>query len=104
MLKLARLSSARSALLKKSKTFSALKHVSVPVMDYSTDTFSEEPSFTEMCEGFFDNARSYVEHRLMTRPDPPGRRPETFEDKKQRVKGWLIFFEPRERKLCTICR
>ena len=53
----------------------------------STSSDSQDPSFTQMCEGFFENARSYVEHRLLTKPDPPGYRPEKFEDKKHRIKG-----------------
>jgi len=39
-----------------------------------------------MCEGFFENARSFVEHRLLTKPDPPGYRTEKFEDKKTQNK------------------
>ena len=91
MLKLHRLSSARSVLASGSKTLSALQNGGVRTTEFSTSTSEAgqhgEPSFTKMCEGFFDNARSYVEHRLLTRPDPPGRRPEKYEDKKQRVKG-----------------
>lgn len=64
----------------------------VPVIEnlggkLSTSSDSQDPSFTQMCEGFFENARSYVEHRLLTKPDPPGYRPEKFEDKKHRIKG-----------------
>ncbi|XP_029200822.1 glutamate dehydrogenase, mitochondrial-like [Acropora millepora] len=60
----------------------------------STSSDSQDPSFTQMCEGFFENARSYVEHRLLTKPDPPGYRPEKFEDKKHRIKGTLDVMKP----------
>lgn len=50
-----------------------------------------EPSFIQMCEIFLDNARSYVEHRLLTRPDPPGTRRDPHEDKKSKIKGLCGF-------------
>lgn len=52
-----------------------------------------EPSFIQMCEIFLDNARSYVEHRLLTRPDPPGTKKNPYEDKKSKIKGlWSGFY------------
>jgi len=51
-----------------------------------------EPSFIQMCEIFLDNARSYVEHRLLTRPDPPGTKKNPHEDKKNKIKGWCGVF------------
>ena len=78
--------SIRSALLRSTKCLPAVQNA---VAKMSTSSDPKEPSFTEMCEGFFESARTYVEHRLLTKPDPPGYRPEKFEDKKHRIKGKL---------------
>ncbi|EDO40710.1 predicted protein [Nematostella vectensis] len=70
---------------------------------YSSAVESDtEPSFTEMCAGFFDQARTYVEHRLLTRPDPPGKIPEKFEDKKHRIKGILDVMKPCQDVLSVV--
>lgn len=42
-----------------------------------------------MCEGFFENVRSYVEYRLLIKLDFLGYCLEKFEDKKYRIKGEL---------------
>lgn len=82
MLRLQKVYSLRPAFALSSKVFPAARRAT------SSDAEQvPEPSFTEMCEGFFDNARSYVEHRLLTKPDPPGTRPEKFDDKKHKIKG-----------------
>ena len=78
--------SIRSAFLGSAKYLPAVQNA---VAKMSTSSDPQDPTFTEMCEGFFENARSYVEHRLLTKPDPPGYRPEQFDDKKHRIKGKL---------------
>lgn len=80
-------SSLRVALFKGTKCLPVVQNV---VGKMSTSSDPQDPSFTQMCEGFFENARSYVEHRLLTKPDPPGYRPEKFDDKKHRIKGELV--------------
>ena len=77
----------RSAAFSRSSKYVSMVERACGKMSTSSD--SQDPSFTQMCEGFFENARSYVEHRLLTKPDPPGYRPEKFEDKKHRIKGEL---------------
>ena len=84
MFSLQSVSSLRGALIRSRKCLPAVQNA---VLNMSTGSEPKDPSFTEMCEGFFENARSYVEHRLLTKPDPPGYRPEKFEDKKHRIKG-----------------
>ena len=84
MLRLQSAISLRTALIGSAKCLPAVPNGAV---EMSTSGQAESLSFTKMCEGFFENARSYVEHRLLTKPDAPGYRPERFEDKKHRIKG-----------------
>lgn len=84
MFSLQSVSFLRGAFIRGTKCLPAVQNA---VVKMSTSSDPKDPSFTEMCEGFFENARSYVEHRLLTKPDPPGYRPEKFEDKKHRIKG-----------------
>lgn len=77
-------SSFRGAFVRSTKCLPAVQNA---VVKMSTSSDPQDPSFTKMCEGFFENARSYVEHRLLSKPDPPGYRPEQFDDKKHRIKG-----------------
>lgn len=84
MFSLQSVSSLRGTLIRGTKCLPA---VQIAVVKMSTSSDPQDPSFTKMCEGFFENARSYVEHRLLTKPDPPGYRSEKFEDKKHRIKG-----------------
>jgi len=84
MFSLQSVSTLRGALVRSTKCLPA---VQIAVVKMSTSSDPQDPSFTKMCEGFFENARSYVEHRLLTKPDPPGYRSEKFEDKKHRIKG-----------------
>lgn len=60
----------------------------------STSQDDEEPSFHEMCDLFFDNARSYVEDRLMTRPVRPGKKKEDPAMMKYYVRGILDIIKP----------
>lgn len=87
MLSVQCVSSIRAALLRSTKCLPAVQNA---VAKMSTSSDPQDPTFTEMCEGFFENARSYVEHRLLTKPDPPGHRPENFDEKKHRIKGKLL--------------
>lgn len=84
-------STIRAALFRSTKCLPAVQNA---IAKMSTSSDPQDPSFTEMCEGFFENARSYVEHRLLTKPDPPGHRPEKFEEKKHRIKGTLDVMKP----------
>lgn len=84
-------SSFRGALARSAKCLPAVQNA---VEKMSTSSDSKDPSFTQMCEGFFENARVFVEHRLLTKPDPPGYRTEKFEDKKHRIKGTLDVMKP----------
>lgn len=77
-------SSLRGAFARSKKCLPAVQNA---VGKMSTSSDPKDPSFTQMCEGFFENARVFVEHRLLTKPDPPGYRPEKFEDKQHRIKG-----------------
>ncbi|XP_031562890.1 glutamate dehydrogenase, mitochondrial-like [Actinia tenebrosa] len=54
----------------------------------------EEPSFTQMCELFLDKARTYVEHRLLTRPEPPGTKRAPHENRKHKIRGILDTMKP----------
>lgn len=47
----------------------------------------EDPNFHEMTEFFIENARCYVEKRLETKAEGPGKRPIPQEQKRQAVKG-----------------
>ncbi|KAM7426803.1 glutamate dehydrogenase [Porites harrisoni] len=84
-------STIRAALFRSTKCLPAVQNA---IAKMSTSSDAQDPSFTKMCEGFFENARSYVEHRLLTKPDPPGHRPENFEEKKHRIKGTLDVMKP----------
>lgn len=79
-------STIRATLFRSTKCLPVVQNA---IAKMSTSSDPQDPSFTQMCEGFFENARSYVEHRLLTKPDPPGHRPEKFEEKKHRIKGKL---------------
>lgn len=86
MFRLQSVSLLRGTFIRSAKCLPAVQNAAAKM---STSSDPQDPSFTQMCEGFFENARSYVEHRLLTKPDPPGYRPEKFEDKKHRIKGKL---------------
>lgn len=81
-------STIRATLFRSTKCLPVVQNAMAKM---STSSDPQDPSFTQMCEGFFENARSYVEHRLLTKPDPPGHRPEKFEEKKHRIKGKLKY-------------
>lgn len=46
--------------------------------------------FIEMCEGFFENVRSFVEYRFLMKLDFFGYCIEKFEEKKYRIKGKIV--------------
>ena len=81
MHRLQRVCSFRPALLVNSRVLPTARFAT------SSETEQAEPSFTEMCEGFFNNARSYVEDRLLSKPDQPGTRKESPDEKQHKIKG-----------------
>lgn len=61
----------------------------------STDIAEQEdPNFHEMTEYFIECARTYVEERLTTKQEGPGKRPMPIEQKRQAVKGILDIVKP----------